>query len=191
MRYGIYKGLRDSAWRCLKDNKVSSLPVDVLGIAKLCGIRVIKNTQVNVLTPKENGRSFFDGDEWFIIYNDLNPIEISRFTIAHELGHFFLGHELAHVKYSDIKQFSPKPKSEQQADMFAARLLCPACVLWALNLHTVKDITNYCKVPLEIAQTRSERMKELYKRNKFLTNPLEKEVYNNFVDNIRNINRSL
>ena len=185
MRYGIYKGLRDCAWRCLNDNKVSSLPVDVLGIAKSCGIRVIRNSQANALALEENGRSFFDGSEWFIIYNDLNPIEISRLTIAHELGHIFLGHELAHAKYAGIQQFSPKPKSEQQADMFAARLLCPACVLWALNLHTAEDVAACCKVPLEIAQIRTERMTELYKRNKFLTSPLEKEVYNNFVDYIR------
>ncbi len=184
MRYSIYKGLRDCAWQCLKNNKISSLPVNVLGIAKSHGIRVIKNTEVNALTHEENGRSFFDGDKWFIIYNDLNPIDVSRFTIAHELGHIFLKHELAHIKYADIKQISQKSKSEQQADMFAVRLLCPACFLWALNIHTAQDIANYCKVPLDIAKKRAKHMKALYKRNKFLTHPLEKEVYNNFVDNI-------
>ena len=186
MYYGLYKGLRDCAWRCLKDNKVSSLPVDVLGIAKSCRIRVIKASQCGALEPNENGRSFYDGDEWFIIYNDLNPVDISRFTIAHELGHIFLGHELALGKYAGIQQFSQKPKSEQQADMFAIRILCPACVLWALNLQDVHDIAYRCKIPSEIAKSRADRMKELYTRNKFLTNPLEKEVYNNFVDYIRN-----
>ena len=185
MRYSIYKRLRDRAWQCLIDNKISSLPVDVLGIARSHGIRIIKNTLVNALTNEENGRSFFDGDEWYIIYNDLNPTEISRYTIAHELGHIFLEHELAHVKYADIKQISSKPKSEQQADMFAVRLLCPACFLWALSLHTAEDIASFCKVPLSIAKKRAKHMNELYKRNKFLSSPLEKEVYNNFIDNIR------
>ncbi len=162
------------------DHKISSLPVDVLKIARNSNVRVIKNSTVNVLLPNENGRSYYDGTYWYIIYNDLNPVEISRFTIAHELGHYFLGHELKYVKYAHTRKVDPNPKSEIQADRFAIRLLCPACVLRELNLQSPEEIARYCKVDLAVATQRAKRMKILYDRNKFLTNPLEQEVYDNF-----------
>ena len=162
------------------DHKISSLPVDVLKIARNSDVRVIKNSIVNVLLQNENGRSYYDGTYWYIIYNDLNPVEISRFTVAHELGHYFLGHELKYVKYAHTREVDPKPKSEIQADRFAIRLLCPACVLWGLDLHSPDDIARYCKVDSTVATQRAERMNFLYDRDKFLTNPLEQEVYDNF-----------
>ncbi len=190
MRYGIYQGVRDSAWQCLLDNNVSSFPIDVLGIAKRYGVRVIKNTQSSVLSTKEHGRTFFDGDGWYIFYNDFDTTERSRFTLAHELGHILLGHDIAFTKYSGVLQFSRIPKSEQQADMFATRLLCPSCVIWALDLHSADDIARYCRVPTDIAKVRAKRMEELYVRNKFLTSDLEKQLYNNFADYIRNNRRT-
>ncbi len=180
MYYGIYRLIRNSAWQCLFDFHVSSLPVDVLQITRTMGIRVIRNTLVDDLLPGENGKAYFDGQEWIIIYNDLNPTNVSRYTIAHELGHILLGHELAHIKYPQAKEFKIRAKSEQQADSFAIRLLCPACVLWGLDLHTSEEISARCRVPEEQASARAKRMKALYGRNKFLSDPLEKKVYEQF-----------
>ena len=184
MFYGLYKDLRDGAWQCFLFNKIESLPVDVMSIAKKMKIRVVKNSLADALAPHENGKSFFDGEEWFIIYNDKMDIPNARFTIAHELGHIFLGHELAHAKYYGSQEFTKKPKSEQQADMFAIRLLCPACILWALDLHDAEDIVSVCRVPYDIAEIRAKRMKELYERNKFLTSDIERKVYESFKDYI-------
>ena len=66
--------------------------------------------------------------------------------------------------------------------MFAIRLLCPACVLWKLDLHTPEEIAQYCRVPLDTAKERSARMKTLYGRNKFLTSDIEREVFSRFED---------
>ena len=184
MYYGLYKNIRNSSWRCLLDFKIDSLPVDVLKIARGAGIRVIRDSDVNDLLPEENGKTYFDGETWTIIYNDKNPTELSRFTIAHELGHIFLGHELKYAKYVGTTEIQCKPKSEQQADLFAQRLLCPACVIWGLNLHSAKDIAVYCKVEIAVAEPRAKRMASLYKRNKFLTNETEKEIYNGFKEYI-------
>lgn len=184
MYYGLYKNIRHSAWQCLIDFNIDRLPVDVLKIARAAGIRVIRNTSVNVLLPDENGKSFFDGSNWIIVYNDNNPTELSRFTVAHELGHIFLGHDLCLGHFPQAKEVSTKPKSEQQADMFALRLLCPACVLWGLDLHSADEIARYCRVESDISNTRARRMKELYKRGKFLTDPTEKQLYKNFEEYI-------
>lgn len=73
-----------------------------------------------------------------------------------------------------------RPTIEQEADVFAARLLAPACVLWGLDIHTAREISELCDISLTAAQVRAERMEILYSRNKFLTSPLEKKVYSNF-----------
>ncbi len=182
MYYGIYKGIRNSAWKCLQDFSIDRLPVDVLSIAHRMNIRVLRNSDVNDLTEGENGRSYCKNGNWTIIYRDTNPIELSRFTLAHELGHILLAHELAFIQYLNEREFASRSKSEQQADDFAIRLLSPACILWALDLHSAEEIAAYCHIPLEIAKKRADRMKTLYKRNCFLSTETERLVFEQFSD---------
>ncbi len=159
---------------------MDSLPIDVLKIARLAGIRVIRNSDVDDLLPGESGKSYYDGKQWTVIYNDKESKERSRYTVAHELGHILLGHEIKHIKYLHAREISAKPKSEIQADRFAIRLLCPACVLWGLNVSSAEDIARYCMVEPSVAIQRAKRMQALYKRNKFLSDPLEQMVYESF-----------
>ena len=180
MYYGIYKGVRNNAWQCIVDFNVDSLPVDVLKIAFQAKIHVKRNSDVHDLLPDERGKTYFDGKEWTIIYNDLNPTVVSRFTIAHELGHIFLGHELTFAKYSHINEVNLKPSAERQADMFATRLLCPACVIYGLRLTSPEDIAAVCRVDIDVARTRAKRMRTLYARNRFFTDPLEREAFEKF-----------
>ena len=180
MYYGIYKGIREAAWICLRDAEIDRLPVDVLKIARTAGIRVVRNSLAHILKRDELAKSFYDGRNWLIVYDDSRSTVESRLTVAHELGHILLGHDMKHTLYAYAKEFDKKPKSEQQADMFALRLLCPACVLWKLDLHTPEEIARYCRVPLGTAEERSARMNILYERNKFLTSDIEKDVYSRF-----------
>ena len=180
MYYKIYTDIRDAAWQCLIDNNIDSLPVDVLKIARQSNIDVKKNSRIKILLPDEYAKAFYNGEKWIIVYNDRNDVPISRFAIAHELGHILLGHVKTYAKYATIEDIGIKPKAEKQADMFALRLLCPACILMELDLHTPEEISTFCRVPTHWAQKRSDRMKELYKRNKFFTNNLEIEIHKNF-----------
>lgn len=182
--YGIYKNARNAAWQCLIDYKITELPVKPSRIARAAGIKVVKNSDVHELKPYESGSSTLEDDKWYIVYDDENTKQRCRFTIAHELGHIFLGHELKkgyHTRKFDIS----KPSVEQEADVFASRLLAPACVLWALDIHTATEISELCDISKSAAQIRAERMAILYPRNKFLTSPLEMEVYKNFEGYIR------
>ena len=160
--------------------RVNSLPVNVLAIARTANIHVIRNSLVKKLVEEEKGKALTDGRDWIIVYDDTQPTDVCRFAIAHELGHIFLGHDLKYVKYAGMQEFVGKKKAEQQADAFALRLLCPACVLHALDLKTPEEIAEVCKVPLAMAKLRADRMRELNKRNKFFTSPLEREVYQKF-----------
>lgn len=180
MFYGSYRNLRNGAWQCLIDCQINHLPIDILQIARTADIRVIRNSLVADLQPGEQGKSYFNGSHWFIIYDDSLPTVEARFTIAHELGHIFLGHDLTYAKFSSAKEFESSDKSEQQADMFAIRLLCPACLLWSLELHSAEQISEVCRIPLWVAEPRAKRMKTLLRRNCFLKDPLEQRLYEGF-----------
>ena len=123
MYYGLFKDIRESAWKCLLEFEIEALPVDILKITRKVGISVVKNSSVGDLMPNEYAKSYFNGHRWIVIYDDTKPVDVCRFAIAHELGHFFLGHDLTHTRYANIKEFGARPKAEQQADMFALRTL--------------------------------------------------------------------
>jgi len=181
MIYGKYKSARDAAWQCLIDNNIQSLPVSVLSIASAENISVIKYSQVDKkrLLESESGSTYFINDKISIIYRDSESPQRCRFTIAHELGHILLGHELIGDRYSR-KFNTARTQIESEADIFASRLLAPACVLWGLGLHTADEIARVCNISMSAARIRSERMEILYKRNKFLTSPYERKVFANF-----------
>lgn len=180
MIYGIYKNIRDAAWQCLIDYGIASLPVDLIKIKNSAGIKLSKNSEVHELSGGESGLCIFNGDDWYIVYDDEATKGRRRFTIAHEFGHIFLGHELA-KGYHGRRTFNTyKPKDETEADTFAARLLAPACVLWGLDLHKWEDIARVCDISEAAAKIRAERMAILYGRQKFLTSPLERKVYEQF-----------
>lgn len=180
MYYGIYKTVRNAAWQCLVDNNIRSLPVDVIKIAKNFGIRIVRNSLVNELGSGERGKSFLYENDCIVVYDDTMPINECRFTVAHELGHIFLGHSFVYNRYNKTTEFDKKSKSEQQADMFAARLLSPLCILNALDVKDKHELQRLCKMPIDVAASRNERLKVVQKRNKFLTANLEARLYEQF-----------
>lgn len=187
--YGKYRHRRNAAWQCLIDFNINSVPVTLKPITQQMGIKVIKNSIINELKPNESGVSIFDGSAWYIIYNDSEGRRRNRFTIAHELGHILLGHEMKDGYYRrSTHHTAVKPENEKEADSFAVRLLAPACVLWGLNLHSAQEISELCDISYSAAKVREERMKVLYQRNKFLTSPLERQVFSRFQPFISSIN---
>lgn len=181
MIYGKYQNVRNSAWQCLIDFKVAELPVQIIDIAIMANIKVLKDSKAHKLKPNESGRSFYNYDkmQWYIIYNDKELKSRCKYTIAHELGHIYLGHKTKDGKHSRTFD-TTKSDEEKEADMFAARLLAPACVIWGLDLHTPEEIALICDISHQAARIRAERMELLYERNKFLTSPLERQVHKNF-----------
>ena len=183
--YCRYKNLRDAAWQTLIDFKVSSLPVSLLAICTEAGISIIENKHVNELRQGESGVSVKQNDKWYIIIEDTEILQRQRFTIAHELAHIFLGHKM-YSGYYTRRENMVKSDDETEADMFAARLLAPACVLWGINAQTAEQIASVCNISHEAAKIRAERMEALRKRGKFLLSPLERQVYQQFESYIKN-----
>lgn len=170
--YGLYKQSRNAAWQCLIDFHVDRLPVMVSQIARAAGVRLVPNSKALALPPNQSGMMVRANNRIAIVFDDEDTPQRCRFTIAHELGHIFLGHNTKGA-YS--------AEEETAANVFASRLLAPACVLWALDIHSAEDIKVLCDISLTAASIRAERMKILYARNKFLTSDLERQVYEQFL----------
>lgn len=191
MSYKEYQKSRNAAWQLLLDCHVVELPVDLNQILRQLEIgaypyqgneMLIRNLGLENLIAQTEGLSFFRGEKPVILYDrNLLPYRI-RFTVAHELGHIILGH----VGPGEATKRNQEPGSgdgllETAANQFAARLLAPACVLWGLDLHTASEISSQCHISYQAAMFRAKRMEELYRRNKFLTSPLEQKVYHEFL----------
>ena len=115
-----------------------------------------------------------------------------RFTVAHELGHCLL--HKGNGLYNREPSENDNPV-EQEANVFASRILAPACVLWGIGVTSAKQISDICNISTQSAEFRWERLQELYDREQqfilkygkscFLQSPLERMVYNQFRDFIR------
>lgn len=175
MNYWEYKNSRDLAWQVLINEHVTELPVKVAALCRNMGIKM----QFYEPTDQNDGFSTIINDQARIFVSKHCIPERQRFTIAHELGHILLGHVGKH----QLVNREPSPQDnpiEQAANVFASRLLAPACVLWALNARTPEEIAGLCKISHQAAKFRAERMAILYERGKFLSAPLERQVYAQF-----------
>lgn len=180
MNYKDYQISRDLAWKILLQERVTQLPVKITRLCRQMGI------EVHLYVPSDNndGRCTIVGGVPHIYVSAQCPPQRQRFSCAHELGHILLGH----VDEGDLVNREPSPKDnpiEQAANVFAARLLAPACVLWALNARTPEEIAALCDISHSAAKFRAERMQNLYQRGKFLASPLERAVYEQFSEFIR------
>lgn len=183
LNYGIYKKSRNASWQCLIDFKVNTLPVKLSDIAKAADIAILRNSKVNFLNSGQSGKTILQNNRFYIIYNDTEPLRRCRFTIAHELGHIFLGHLL--VNTQQYRTFSINNDTESQANVFARDLLAPACVLHELNVLNAEEIAELCNISMEAAGYRAQRMKTLEQRNAWYLSDLERQVYKQFEDFIK------
>ena len=175
MNYKDYKNTRDLVWEILIRERITELPVRVSELCRNMGIPVL----LYDFKDGNSGVSTMVNGSPIILVNKCDSPERQRFTAAHELGHIMLGHV---GKYKLVNR-DPSPNDnpiEQAANVFASRLLAPACVLWGCNIHTADEIAVNCKISRQAAEYRAARMEILYKRNAFLTSSLEREVYENF-----------
>lgn len=195
-----YFEIRDLAWKVLLENQISELPVKVTKIAKHYGCRVrsyeksepfLKELDLWNQTQITDAFTLWYENKHLIFYNQQNPDTRIRFSIAHELGHILIGHKFQTVHGEQITFINREPAKtdspqEKEANMFASRLLAPACVLNALNAYTPETISYLCNISLQSATFRSERMHKLNSRQLYLTSPLEKQVFKLFKNFIQN-----
>lgn len=195
MDYRDYQRARDAAWRILLDCKVDRLPVSLNAVCRKLKIRVLsyekggrmlERAELAQAARHTDGMTFYTRTTPVVLFDEKKPPQRTRFTVAHEVGHIILGH--VEPGSFTVANREPRPEDapeEQAANQFAARLLAPACVLWGLDVHTPEEIMKLCRISRPAAEFRAQRMAELYRRNKFLTSPLERAVHEQFQPFIR------
>lgn len=202
--YGQYQDARNASWNCLLQHRVQSLPVSVARILRAEGVH-LGSYHDNAAQLRRSGFArLMDNDGFtlqdgagrlYVYYNEQCSPQRTRFTLAHELGHIYLGH-LDGV--AGVARYSPRNRepletqdpAEREANIFASRLLAPACVLWQLDVHSPEDISRLCQISITAAQFRAQRMEALYRREAewlqtkgkscFLQSPQERQVLEQF-----------
>ncbi len=186
MYYLRYVQTRDLVWRIMLNENIRAFPVNVIELCRSMGIRVQEYQRIGM---SDGFSTIIDGEARIFVAQDCPP-ERKRFVIAHEMGHILLDH----VGKFDLVNLEPMPNDqgiERDANMFACRLLAPACVLWALNIRSAKQMAKMFHLTMEEARYRARRMTILYKRNKFLTSPLERAVFEQLKDYIEKTKATL
>ena len=190
MNYDDYKRARDLSWRVLLNTGTRELPVKVSRICRRYGV-TLRSYQVGAPLIRElgleaqcdisDGFTVRSGDRCYVFYNMEQPPGRVRFTIAHELGHVLLGHlgDGEHTVYNRESSSENAPE-EHTANVFASRLLAPACVLHALGAVTPEQIAAVCDISMAAARFRAGRMGVLEQRGKYGASPLERQVLAQF-----------
>lgn len=182
MNYKDYKNARDAAWKILLDCGVNRLPVEITQICRKLGVSV----RLYMPTDGNDGISLiYDGKPLILISANMTQTR-QRFSCAHELGHIILGHVGVYQLCNREPDVTDNP-IEQAANVFASRILAPACVLWGCGAFEEEEISRLCNISHQAASFRAKRMQELKRRGKFLTSPLERKVYHRFTPYISEI----
>ena len=142
----------------LAKRKLSALPVDPFAIAELEGILC---EMISSPSPGISGCLLKSADEFCIFYSDVFPSDgFRRFTVAHELGHYFLDGHPEHifaegnVRHQSDSGFTSDDHYEREADSFAAALLMPetlfktACDRVKPGLKAVENLAEQCGTSL-------------------------------------------
>ncbi len=189
-----YKNSRDAAWQILIHNKITSLPVSVSKIREREKIRLLTYREGAPIIEQARLENNVIGNDAFsmrrmIFYDDTKPPSRQRFSIAHEIGHIILHNPTGATVLN--REMSPNDDPlENEANVFASRLLAPLCVLHFLNVRTPEEISELCNISLIAAQIRYNRlcairerdrdMRERTGRGCFLLSRLERAVCGNF-----------
>lgn len=207
--YGQYQDARNASWSCLLKHKVQALPVSISRILRAEGVPIGRYCD-NAAQLHRSGLEWLMENDGFtlrdstgrlyVYFNERCTPQRTRFTLAHELGHIYLGHldgtpETVGYSVRNREPLELRDPVEREANIFASRLLAPACVLWYLGVHTPENIAQLCHISMPAARFRAQRMALLYRRETewldtkgqscFLQSPLERQVLQQFEKYIR------
>ncbi len=147
----------------LRELRINQLPIDPFAIAAKHNI-IVEAKQTN--DPGVSGMLLRNGDNFGILYATHIASEgFQRFSIAHELGHYFLDGHIdcifddngIHVSHAG---FMSNDKFELEADQFAAGLLMPTRLFrlaqnrYDPGLNAIKSMAKLSKTSLTAAAIR-------------------------------------
>lgn len=142
--------LLEEFWNC-------QLPIDPAYIAQRLGLAIKYSRDLGLKS------SYLHVENKEICVNASECLELQRFSIAHELGHYCLGHGSSFRDPNDsqwIQQYDPQ--KELLADQFAADLLMPSLAMKAvIDIRGEKDPVKLRKMFCVSSSAMFVRLKEL------------------------------
>lgn len=115
------KELEFKASEVLFNHDMYKIPVNLLKIAKDCGIEVLEADFEKMGQENISGAIRYKDNKFSILLNEKNSYERKRFTLAHELGHFFLDRDVLLSKkiHVDTLYRSASAESHYEAKLYA------------------------------------------------------------------------
>lgn len=128
LQHGVRKASCHKVARSiLSKSKVSLLPIrikDILKVVKL-DYPTIRFHSTDKLPSKVYALTYRDGKDIDIAYNNQVSLNRQKFSVAHELGHIYMGH----VHAGGFIDFENQNQVEQEANEFAAELIMPSFLM--------------------------------------------------------------
>lgn len=163
------KMARQKAEALLREEGVTTLPIDPFAIAASRDITIkpIGHAQGGV-----SGMLLRHGDEFGIMYaTHIDNEGFQRFSIAHELGHYFLEGHIVHVLPTDSSHashagFISSDPYELEADNFAAGLLMPTALFkqamfrQQAGLEAIEELSKLCGTSMTATAIRYAELTE-------------------------------
>ncbi len=161
----VIQRLEDLTSEILMNNDMYKIPVDVVKIANSNDIKVYEGD----LDKKISGAIRYEKEEnKFEILINKNDIKVrQRFTIAHELGHYFLHQEFLkdekiHVDTmyralnNNAEEIEEARKREKEVDYFAGALLMNRTLLEKMHKEnkSIKELAEIFKVSVSAMTVR-------------------------------------
>ncbi|TDQ76874.1 MULTISPECIES: ImmA/IrrE family metallo-endopeptidase [Burkholderiaceae] len=163
--------LRDAeqiAEKIVRDEGLT-LPIDVVSLAESKEIRVVAKP---ASAQGVSGMLIRSGEQFAIAYaTHIKSEGFQRFSIAHELGHYFLaGHPEAVFRNGEVHEsragFGSSDQYELEADHFAAALLMPSHLFddavrkYPDGMDAVRGLASSCKTSLTASAIRYAELTE-------------------------------
>lgn len=138
-----------AAKEVLQQAHISHAPVDVEDLAHKSGVYVVRRNFTDALSGLIME---FPGGAAIAVNHSQHPVR-QRFTIGHELGHYFLAHhDVFHIDLGPNAEHGNPPgydwRHERAANEFAAELLMPGNLINEAFAHTdsVVELANLFQV---------------------------------------------
>ena len=155
-----------AAEKVVKEQAISELPVNPIALAKNLGIEFVPKP---ASTNGVSGILLRRGNDFGIAYaTHIDSIGFQNFSVAHELGHYFLpGHVDAVLSNGNVHEsragFASGDRYEMEADHFAATLLMPRKLFTEAmrtsgdGLEAIEKLATRCRTSLTATAIRYTR----------------------------------
>lgn len=137
---------------------IKDFPVDIENFAGKLGIEIRYENLENGIS----GKLEKDGERYIITVEGRHPKNRQRFTIAHEIAHYFL-HRNLREKFEDMVFFRgvDKDSAEFQANLFASEILMPQSQFLEqikTGMNKIEDLAQYFGVSTLAIRVRAKQL---------------------------------